>query len=448
MLEMLISIGVGALIGLFTNWLAIVMLFRPWKEKRLLGMRLPLTPGLIPRRHEELAEKLGEIVEEELLTPEGVGQAIKKPELEFAVKRSAIRSIGETLNEAPTAGELAERLFGEDAMSRGERWLTARAVDFLRSEAGREKLSGMADSLFDHLRGSLSSAEIRSELAKGFSKPLYLQLAQGDLTWEQAFPDALRGLIEERLQDQLEPLLRGAADWVVEPAVVQAISKMLTEKVENIPLIGGMAKGFLTPERVGSDIAPRLQNVILSHTTRDLVEGKLREGLAAFWSRPISRYIGRLSPDDLHELVDKLLHHLFDRLFREEGDARDTFRRLAVDGLLAGANEKTVGDLLSRLVDGLYAWNLRDLYVANTDTLDRLLTKAWRHLRGELVDGIPDIMEALGVRHIVREQVVSFPIPTLEKLILGVVNRELRWITVLGGVLGAVIGFVQALLLL
>ncbi len=56
---------VGAVIGWFTNFLAIKMLFRPQKPVRLLGYTLQ---GLLPRRRKELAEKIGETVSRDLLS--------------------------------------------------------------------------------------------------------------------------------------------------------------------------------------------------------------------------------------------------------------------------------------------------------------------------------------------------------------------------------------------
>jgi uncharacterized membrane protein YheB (UPF0754 family) len=60
----------GALIGFLTNVLAIKMLFRPLKELRIFGIRLPFTPGILPRERRRLAESIGRMVEKELLTPE------------------------------------------------------------------------------------------------------------------------------------------------------------------------------------------------------------------------------------------------------------------------------------------------------------------------------------------------------------------------------------------
>ena len=45
----------GAIIGYVTNRIAIKMLFRPLTPKRFLGVRVPLTPGVIPRNRFDLA---------------------------------------------------------------------------------------------------------------------------------------------------------------------------------------------------------------------------------------------------------------------------------------------------------------------------------------------------------------------------------------------------------
>ncbi|NLC44078.1 MAG: DUF445 family protein [Clostridiales bacterium] len=66
MLDIVIMTLVGALIGWFTNYLAIKMLFRP-----LQPWRIPLTKieiqGLIPKSRGEIAATIGKTVEEELI---------------------------------------------------------------------------------------------------------------------------------------------------------------------------------------------------------------------------------------------------------------------------------------------------------------------------------------------------------------------------------------------
>jgi len=61
--------AIGALIGYVTNAVAIKMLFRPLGEIRLFGIRLPFTPGILPRERHKLADSIGRMVEQELFTP-------------------------------------------------------------------------------------------------------------------------------------------------------------------------------------------------------------------------------------------------------------------------------------------------------------------------------------------------------------------------------------------
>ena len=59
---------VGAIIGFFTNWLAVKMLFRPYKAKHIGKLRIPFTPGIIPKRKTALANALGKVVGTKLIT--------------------------------------------------------------------------------------------------------------------------------------------------------------------------------------------------------------------------------------------------------------------------------------------------------------------------------------------------------------------------------------------
>jgi len=71
----------GGIIALSTNWLAIKMLFRPHTAKYIFGIRLPLTPGLIPKERTRLAEKLSEAISTRLLTPDVLAEGLADPTL-------------------------------------------------------------------------------------------------------------------------------------------------------------------------------------------------------------------------------------------------------------------------------------------------------------------------------------------------------------------------------
>ena len=70
----------GALIGYVTNRIAIKMLFRPLNPKRLFGVRVPLTPGVIPRNRYDLARTIAKMVSEQLLSPKALKEQLDSPE--------------------------------------------------------------------------------------------------------------------------------------------------------------------------------------------------------------------------------------------------------------------------------------------------------------------------------------------------------------------------------
>lgn len=70
-LNFVLSAGIGAIIGLFTNGLAIKMLFRPFNpiylDRKNERFRVPFTPGLIPKERNRIAKAIGKVVGTQLL---------------------------------------------------------------------------------------------------------------------------------------------------------------------------------------------------------------------------------------------------------------------------------------------------------------------------------------------------------------------------------------------
>lgn len=64
---------IAALIGWFTNYLAVKMLFNPREKKRFLFIEFQ---GVFPKRQKEIAEKLGQIVSKELISIDDIKQKL------------------------------------------------------------------------------------------------------------------------------------------------------------------------------------------------------------------------------------------------------------------------------------------------------------------------------------------------------------------------------------
>lgn len=72
---------VGALIGLVTNYIAVKMLFRPYQARYIGKLRIPFTPGIIPRRQQALAGALGHMIADTLVREEDLQNALLSKEV-------------------------------------------------------------------------------------------------------------------------------------------------------------------------------------------------------------------------------------------------------------------------------------------------------------------------------------------------------------------------------
>lgn len=60
----MVAMIVGAIIGYFTNWLAIKMLFWPHRAHNLFGLTIPFTPGLFVKRRSDFALSISNLIED------------------------------------------------------------------------------------------------------------------------------------------------------------------------------------------------------------------------------------------------------------------------------------------------------------------------------------------------------------------------------------------------
>ncbi|WP_148361152.1 DUF445 domain-containing protein [Bacillus timonensis] len=109
-LMIVLMMVIGAIIGGVTNSLAIKMLFRPYKAIYIGGKRLPFTPGLIPKRRDELAYQMGRTVVEHLLTPESLKKKLKDENFVRTIEGWAKEEVGKFLDTEKNFIELAQQL--------------------------------------------------------------------------------------------------------------------------------------------------------------------------------------------------------------------------------------------------------------------------------------------------------------------------------------------------
>lgn len=75
---------IAALVGWFTNYIAVKMLFHPKEPLNILGVYT--LHGIFPKNQKQVAEKIGKMVAEELLSSEDLKEKLNNPENILTIK--------------------------------------------------------------------------------------------------------------------------------------------------------------------------------------------------------------------------------------------------------------------------------------------------------------------------------------------------------------------------
>lgn len=228
-LSFLVSPAVGAAIGYLTNALAVKMLFRPYSEKRIGRLRLPFTPGVIPRRRKALARALGDAVGRQLVTQSDLREAI----------------LSDTALDALTDLVLAS-ISGRDGLEKrlgallGEKELGA----------AKERLDG---ALTSAIVSALSSRDLGGILLREGAAALrmanpMLGMFLGDAVIEQLSPTVNASLdryLSERGEKELLPSVSEQSERWLSESPAELLSGLGLDGEAQRALIGGAVRRLL-----------------------------------------------------------------------------------------------------------------------------------------------------------------------------------------------------------
>ena len=99
---------IAAVIGWFTNYIAVKMLFRPREKVKILFLEFQ---GIFPKRQQVVAEKIGKLVSDELLSIHDIKEKITQPENMDMINQKIEAKIEEYLNTTFPANHPVMALF-------------------------------------------------------------------------------------------------------------------------------------------------------------------------------------------------------------------------------------------------------------------------------------------------------------------------------------------------
>lgn len=363
---------IGAAIGGVTNHLAIKMLFRPYKAIYIKNWRVPFTPGLIPKRRDELAKQLGLTVVNYLLTPETFRKKFFSKDIQDKVEHFVQTKVEETI-------------FTNDKTIQD--WLKLAGFSHLPTTI-EQKVEAIVEGQFSSVKNTLSTKSIRTLLS-----------------------DDIQNTIDAKIPVAVQHILEKGEDYFLSPEGEMTIKAMIDDFLSSKGSLGGMINMFLGDS---SSLVGKVQ--------RELVKFLQAPGtttlLTKIFSQEWEKFKDRPAMDFLQDVqFDPILSKL--QVYVKE--------------------QLAISERLNQPIS--YYWpegNDWAKYTVIPQVIEKAFVKAEEKLE--------DVLKRLNLQEVVREQVDSFPVEKLEELVLGISKREFKMITVLGAVLGGLIGIVQGLI--
>lgn len=360
---------IGALIGGVTNILAVRMLFHPFKTYYIFNKRVPFTPGLIPKRRKEVADKIGQVVEEHLLTESLIQSKLNAPSSRQAIEEVLLKQIQKLKQEHMTLQYFADKL------------------DLDVAQLANEKLDLVISNKLDAFYQDNQTTPIK-----------------------QIIPEEIEASIDSKIDLVPDLLFERASVYLSSEKGAADIESMLETFFNEKGKIVGLLQMFMTKE----SIADRIQHELIRLTKHPKAK--------AIAKQVIDNEYETMKAKNLNELVSESQYNSF----------KTSITELAVGYLdvdkVSKQSFNTLMPSFIHFLESKVSQKLTDVIIENIS----------KH--------ISPIMKKINLRQMVEEQINTFDLAYIERLIIDVANKELKLIMLLGFLLGGIIGLLQGVI--
>ncbi|MEH6943525.1 DUF445 domain-containing protein [Bacillus sp. JJ722] len=236
-LTILFMVLIGALIGGFTNYLAIKMLFRPYQPIYVFGKKLPFTPGLIPKRRTELAEQLGKMVVEHLLTVDSIKQKVITPQF----RGEAIRWLQEKVNQYQYSNVTVEEALSKFGFENAHQQIEAQISNVVSSK--------VSTWYMDHKEEKL----------------------------QDIMPSKLSEVVEEKLPEVSDFILQKGKDFVASIEGKKQLENMIEDFFKDKGMLWNMLQVFMKNEKLVDKIQIEILHFLKSEGSKEFVTDLIRK---------------------------------------------------------------------------------------------------------------------------------------------------------------------------
>ncbi|SHH83124.1 Uncharacterized membrane protein YheB, UPF0754 family [Clostridium collagenovorans DSM 3089] len=398
-MKYLIAAVIGAVIGYLTNYIAIKMIFRPYNEKRIFGVRIPFTPGLIPKERFRIAKSVGKTVGEHLITEDDIVESLCNKEIEESLEKWVNDELEIVIKERKTINDYVDKL-NLDLDLRGllSTQIEKIIIEYLNSE---ETDKGLKNLIYEEVNKSLSGNKTIDSLI-----PDNIKLSIKSMIFNK------RDIIAEELKKVLGS---ESTEVKIKKAIDEAISTRLSP----------MVSMFINSNVIYDYLLPEVNNFL------DNDENK----------KEIAQMING-------SLMDRVFETTMDEL---SVDTIDTLSNFISDKILTVMKDENMANKLKPVVDSIIeniiSRPIADIIGDDVEKLKKVSSHLIRNIYNNLVRcKAKAFISKFNISEMVENKINEFDIEFTEKLVLDLANKELSAITWLGGLLGGLIGILSPII--
>lgn len=261
---------IGALIGGVTNMIAIKMLFHPFKAYYIFGKRIPFTPGLVPKRREEIASKIGQVVEEHLLTESLIREKITSEAMHTSIYNTVQQQITALQSDKVTLQSLVQD-FHIDLHEKTETWIK----HFLNERLNKK----------------------------------YLEIENEQI--ETLVPQNLMHTIDEKVLQIDEVILKRARYYISSDKGYHDIFEMIETFFNEKSRILSMLQMFMTKEAIAERVQAELLRLSEHPKAKRILKTQIQEEYQRLKSMPIRDIVTKDQFNDkLEKFIEECISHL------------------------------------------------------------------------------------------------------------------------------------------
>ncbi|MFS0862496.1 DUF445 domain-containing protein [Fredinandcohnia sp. 179-A 10B2 NHS] len=262
---------IGAIIGGITNSLAIKMLFRPYKAVYIAGKRLPFTPGLIPKRRDELAVQMGKMVVEHLLTPESIKNKLQDQSFVSSIEEWAKEEVDNFISSEKNLIQIAESI-------------GIHKLDVV----AEEKITAFVEKKYNHLLSEIRNKHIGSVIPA----PLLEKI-------EAKFPEVATYIAEKGIEYFESEEGKGR------------LRRMIDDFLANRGMLGNMLQMFLGNMSLVDKVQPEIIKFLQNPGTRDLLVSLMEREWNKVKEWDVETLLEQIDTDKVQTIVKEQTLKLF-----------------------------------------------------------------------------------------------------------------------------------------